>query len=236
MSDPGWRTEIIVYGYSVLPAVFSAIDVDAIVAALESAFRNDAGSTMRAADGSIYGARNLLQLCPMVRTIWTQPPLPEILTDVLGPHFGLVRVLYFDKPPEQSWALPWHKDFAIAVKDNRPPSEQFKRPTTKMGVPHVEAPEWLLEQMVTLRLHLDDITDENGPLKVVPGSHRGDEKQSFVTILGPRGDVLMMRPLLSHCSNRSKEGTSRHRRILHFEFAGVEELPDGYEWQDFIGS
>jgi ectoine hydroxylase-related dioxygenase (phytanoyl-CoA dioxygenase family) len=153
---------------------------------------------------------------------------------VLGPSFGLVRVLFFDKPPENSWALPWHKDMAIAVKNNALPSEHFTHPTRKIGVPHVEAPEWLLERMLTLRLHLDDMMEENGPLKVLPASHRGTADGQPFTVLGRRGDVLLMRPLLSHCSNRSKEGTTQHRRILHFEFAGVAELPDGYAWHDFV--
>jgi ectoine hydroxylase-related dioxygenase (phytanoyl-CoA dioxygenase family) len=38
-------------------------------------------------------------------------------------------------------------------------------------VPHVEAPEEVLREMVTAGIHLDEVTDENGPLKVVPGSH-----------------------------------------------------------------
>lgn len=222
-------------GFVVIPAVFSAGQIDTIRAALADAFEKDAnGSTMRSSDGSVYGARNLMQLWPGVTDAWRQPPLPALLHEALGSRFGLVRVLYFDKPPEQSWALPWHKDFAIAVKNNRLTSAHFARPTTKIGVPHVEAPTWLLEQMLTLRLHLDDMTDENGPLKVLPGSHRGDESQPPVTIFGGRGDVLAMRPLLSHCSNRSKDGTTLHRRILHFEFSGVAELPDGYEWHDVV--
>ena len=222
-------------GFVVIPAVFSAEQIDTILAELADAFANDAnGSTLRSADGTIYGARNLMQLWPAVADTWGQPPLLQLLSELLGPDFGLVRVLYFDKPPEQSWALPWHKDMAIAVKDNRLASSHFSHPTKKIGVPHVEAPEWLLEQMLTLRLHLDDITDENGPLKVVPGSHRGSEERPPVTVLGERGDVLLMRPLLSHCSNRSMEGTTRHRRILHFEFSGVEALPDGYAWHDYV--
>src|SRR5262249_46939672 len=159
--------------------------VDAILDELMSAFAGDAdGSTLRAADGSIYGARNLLRLWPAVVDAWKQAPLPTLLQDMLGPRFGLVRVLYFDKPPEQSWALPWQKDRTIAGGNNRLPSPQFSKPTMKVGVPHVEAPRWLLQQMLTLRLHLDDMTDENGPLRVVPGSHRGDESRPPVTILG----------------------------------------------------
>jgi len=49
-----------------------------------------------------------------------------------------------------------------------------------------------------------------------------------------RGDVLLMRPLLSHCSGHSRDGTTRHRRILHFEFSPVRDLPDGYEWHTYL--
>src|SRR5204863_725662 len=96
-----------------------------------------------------------------------------------------------------------------------------------------------LKKMLTLRLHLDDMTEENGPLKVMPGSHHSGKAMISgdgvpTSMLGCRGDVLLMRPLVSHCSNKADEETRRHRRILHYEFAGVEELPDGYVWHDFI--
>lgn len=222
------------HGYQVAHHVFTDAEVDRILAELDVAFTEEAtGSTLRTDSGHIYGARNLLRLWPDVSTVWCKAPLPERVTELLGERFGLVRVLYFDKPPEQSWALPWHKDLTIAVKNNRLPSDQFRKPTFKAGVPHVEAPRWLLERMLTMRLHLDDMTDENGPLKVIPGSHRGMESAAPVTILGRRGDVLLMRPLVSHCSNKSHPDTRRRRRVLHFEFSGVEQLPDGYEWHDF---
>src|SRR5437660_856638 len=54
------------------------------------------------------------------------------------------------------------------------------------------------------------------------------------TILARQGDVLLMRPLLAHCSNRSRQGTRQHRRVLHLEFAASPTLPDGYTWHDFV--
>src|SRR5262249_49918266 len=150
MINTQWLRDLGEDGFCVLPSVYAPAQIDAIVGELESAFQSDAnGSTLRGADGSIYGARNLLQLCPTIAALWAQPPLPRVLANVLGASFGLVRVLYFDKPPRQSWALPWHKDMTIAVRNNGLPSEQFARPTMKIGVPHVEAPRWLLEQMLT---------------------------------------------------------------------------------------
>jgi ectoine hydroxylase-related dioxygenase (phytanoyl-CoA dioxygenase family) len=91
--------------------------------------------------------------------------------------------------------------------------------------------------MLTLRIHLDEVTDENGPLKVIPGTHRQPDPgkdTAPVSIHAAIGDVLAMRPLLSHSSGASLPGTTRHRRILHLEFAADRILPDGYQWRHFI--
>ena len=168
--------------------------------------------------------------------------MPETLAAILGPQFGLVRGLFFDKPPDRNWALPWHRDLTIAVRDNRLPSRLFGKPTVKAGVPHVEASRELLDQMLTMRIHLDDVTEQNGPLQVIPGSQRGEnglplrEREAVGrSILANRGDVLLMRPRLLHRSNHSHPDSRRHRRILHLEFAAEVELPDGFAWHTFVG-
>lgn len=227
-------------GFDLVRGAFTDAECDRLLAEWESACASNAAGVMRNAAGEVYGARNIVELWPGVVRIMHQRGLIASLKGVLGAEFGLVRVLYFDKPPGDSWALPWHKDVAIAVKDNRLQSTEFERPTVKYGVPHVEAPTWLLDKMLTARLHLDEVTDENGPLKVLPGSHLGGKESSpggdAVKILCDRGDVLLMRPLLAHCSGHSAADTARHRRILHLEFSPVRELPDGYEWHTFIAN
>jgi ectoine hydroxylase-related dioxygenase (phytanoyl-CoA dioxygenase family) len=150
----------------------------------------------------------------------------------------VVRVLYFDKPPGHSWALPWHKDYSLAVTAHGR-TGAFTKPTVKAGVPHVVAPKALLDRMLTVRIHLDDMTPENGPLRVIPGSHRAyqqkdDPPRAAVTLYSSAGAVLLMRPLITHASGHSKTGAQRHRRILHLECAADRELPDGYAWKWFV--
>ncbi len=180
-------------------------------------------------------ARETSQLFGRIRLLYGGADGWKACCAVLGPRFGLVRVLFFDKPPEQTWALPWHRDLTIAVCNNRLPSTCFRKPTCKAGVPHIQAPRAILEAMLTLRVHLDEVTAENGPLRVVPGSHvDGCEQRAPATILAGAGDVLAMRPLLLHSSNRSHPETRRHRRVLHLEFAASPELPGGFAWHEFI--
>jgi ectoine hydroxylase-related dioxygenase (phytanoyl-CoA dioxygenase family) len=227
-------------GFAIMRSVYSAELCRQIAAELEAALAacKDEATALKRQNGAIYGARNLLRVFPAAAVIWRREPLVELLSEVLGSDFGLVRGLYFDKPPRGNWSLPWHQDLTIAVKDHSLPSERFRRPTIKAGVPHVEAPDELLKQMLTLRIHLDDATEENGPLQVLPGTHvgRGTEVpfRPPVTIFAAAGDVLAIRPLLSHSSAASREGTDRHRRVIHLEFAASRKLPDSFEWQDFL--
>jgi ectoine hydroxylase-related dioxygenase (phytanoyl-CoA dioxygenase family) len=146
--------------------------------------------------------------------------------------------LYFDKPPGSDWALPWHRDLTIAVRRHGS-SERFRKPTRKAGVPHVEAPPEILAGMVTARIHLDSMQDDNGPLRVIPGSHvlpaldqAGDGAE--LTLRCQAGDVLLMRPLLLHASLHCAPDYQGHRRVVHLEFAASPELPDDYEWDSFL--
>ncbi len=239
--DATWQAQIEREGYAILQGVFSDEDCDSLIDRLSEAIDRPADTeAIRSRQGSVYAARNVLALLPAVQSLWQRAPLENLLNSVLGSGFGLVRGLYFDKPPERSWSLPWHKDRTIAVVRNDLPSTHFTNPTRKAGVHHVIAPNWLLESMLTLRIHLDAVTVENGPLVVMPGSHHENDGENrhltSQTIFTGRGDVLAMRPLLSHSSLNSTPGTTMHRRTLHLEFAAGCPLPDGYQWHDFLGA
>ena len=227
-------------GFFLLPRGIETTMVERLLAIFACEFVVDSQSVRaRSSKGHVYAARNLIESIPEVTSVWQTEPMLGLLREVLGDGFGIVRALFFDKPPERTWSLPWHKDTSISVKDNSAASPSFSRPTVKAGVPHVIASDDLLRQMLTLRVHLDEVTDENGPLRVIPGSHVTSESEGLgldhaVTIYANAGDVLAMRPLISHSSGASIAGTIRHRRILHLEFAANEKLPDGYQWHDYV--
>ena len=93
-----------------------------------------------------------------------------------------------------------------------------------------------MAQVVALRLHLDDSRADNGPLRVLPGTHtHGLLTESDIARLTtegppvdctvPAGGVVAMRPLIIHAS--SKAESDLPRRVLHIEYARSLDLGDG---------
>ncbi|WP_395731340.1 phytanoyl-CoA dioxygenase family protein [Prosthecobacter sp.] len=165
------------------------------------------------------------------------------LAELVRPHLSCgpmpVRGIYFDKRPETNWLVAWHQDLTLALKEQVEVTG-FGPWSVKEGVPHVQPPMQLLEQMLTARLHLDDTDSSNGALRVLSGTHRLGrlsaeaiqscrETHEEVLCEAKAGDVLLMRPLLLHASSRSS--SAGRRRVLHIEFAGFP-LPAPLEWHE----
>jgi ectoine hydroxylase-related dioxygenase (phytanoyl-CoA dioxygenase family) len=126
----------------------------------------------------------------------------SLVEPFLGGAAFPVRGILFDKIPGANWKVPWHQDLTIAVSQ-RIETDGFGPWSVKADVLHVQSPVHILENMLTLRLHLDDCGESNGPLKVLPGSHRSGRlseqsieearrSQSPIVCTTPAGGVLLM--------------------------------------------
>jgi ectoine hydroxylase-related dioxygenase (phytanoyl-CoA dioxygenase family) len=159
------------------------------------------------------------------------------LAEALGPDAFAVWAILFDKHPGANWKVVWHQDLTIAV-DRTADVPGYGPWSVKAGIPHVQPPVRVLEQMVAVRIHLDPCGLENGPVRVIPGSHCAGRlsgtqidalrhQAAEVNCVVGRGGILVMRPLLLHASAPAQRAT--HRRVVHIEFAACE-LDRGVEW------
>lgn len=224
-------------GYAFFEGVFSHSEVDDLAATIGRGLEAG-GDAVRSRAGVPYAARNALDICPEISQLWRHPLLVAVVTKVLGNEAGLVRALYLNKPPGDSWAVPWHKDVIVPVSPGETESTVFSTPTDRAGVPHAEAPLSVLRNMLTLRIHLDDNTDENGSLRVLSGSHKSGKELTIdgfpaFPVYAQAGDVLVLRPLLAHKSGHAREGSDAQRRVLQLQFSASSELPDNFRWVNF---
>ena len=79
----------------------------------------------------------------------------------------MVRGIYFDKRVDANWKVAWHQDLSIAVKA-KAKIEGYGPWSVKAGITHVQPPVSVLEQMLTVRLHLDDTDETNGHYVLSP--------------------------------------------------------------------
>jgi len=141
----------------------------------------------------------------------------------------------FNKSGDINWLVIWHQDTALPLA-KRFQKEGWGPWSKKAGVSYAHAPTEVLSEVVALRVHLDNSTSENGPLKVIPQSHKlgvlsEDEilkhakRSSPTECLAPKGSVMAMRPLLIHAS--SKASSNAPRRVLHIEYTSSLDIEEG---------
>jgi Phytanoyl-CoA dioxygenase (PhyH) len=221
-----------IHGFAIIENVLSHQLITELSTALAQLSDTDSARKR----GATFAIRNLLEL-PKIAQLANSAPVQTLVKAVLGDHFIPVRGILFDKIPDANWTVPWHQDVTIAVQE-KIEVEGFGPWSVKAGVLHVQPPPSILENMVSVRLHLDPCSEANGALRVIPGSHvhgRIPENEIAAFREGSaecvcavnQGGALLMRPLLLHASSPSK--VPGHRRVIHLDFAS-SPLPGGLYW------
>lgn len=204
------------HGYAIVLQVIIAEDIRRLLSHLEQL----TSQRTRA------GVRHLLSN-PTVAEFAADRRMLGIAQSALGSDAFPFKATLFDKSPDSNWLITWHQDTALPLHEKQP-TPGWGPWSTKESIIYAHAPASALERVVALRLHLDDSDHENGPLRVIPGSHRRGvlSDQQVETIVGnvehvtcpiKQGGVIVMRPLIIHASSKSQ--SDKPRRVLHIEYA-----------------
>jgi len=210
-------------GIQIEEQVLSARECDRLVAQLTaSASSGRAGTRHLMSNNAVQELANDQRVLRIAQAALGGPALP-------------FRATLFAKSGAANWLIPWHQDTALPLATSFSDAE-WASWSQKAGIRYAHAPAWALSRVVALRIHLDASNIDNGPLRVVPGSHLAGvltdqsvsdrvKKQNHATCLIPREGVLAMRPLLIHAS--SKAACDAPRRVLHIEYADSLDLRPG---------
>jgi ectoine hydroxylase-related dioxygenase (phytanoyl-CoA dioxygenase family) len=221
MKDPNPLAALKRQGFRILPDIFSAAFVDRAL-----------GEISRCAPRpSRAGVRHALGVEP-VMGMARCPQLLALVSRALGPASFPFRATLFEKTLASNWLVVWHQDTALPVGERRE-IPGWGPWSVKQGIPYAHAPASVLEQVLALRIHFDESTPDNGPLRVLPGTHdRGILSDDAIHDLStsvpavecvvPKGGVVAMHPLVVHSSSKSRNGTPR--RVLHIEYAASESI------------
>jgi len=219
-----WLELIRKQGYAIIPDILESNEVNRL---LDEFSRADLPR-------SRAGLRHAMKVAA-VAAVAHDARLIGIAREALGAEAFPFRATLFDKTPSANWLVVWHQDTALPLQ-GRHEFPGWGPWSVKDGVNYAHAPASTLSQVLALRVHLDDSTAENGPLRVLPGTHTlgvlTDEalhdlstKIAAVECLASQGGVLAMRPLIVHASSKSQSEIPR--RVLHIEYAESARIADG---------
>lgn len=216
-----WHETIDEDGFAILPGLFSHESLDRLLQEVNKL------SPRR----SRAGVRHALRLAPIAE-LARGSQLINLARQVLGPEAFPFRATLFEKSPKANWLVVWHQDTALPLR-SRLEVAGWGPWSVKEGIQYAHAPTNALNEVVALRVSFDDSTIENGPLRVLPRTHKlgvlsDDCVHELAThavpldCIVPKGGIVIMRPLLIHASSKSHSETPR--RVLHIEYAASDSI------------
>ena len=221
-------------GYAVIAAVYSQSELLKIAEEID---RFSATNPEFQQERELFAIRRIMEEIPSLRQLIFTPALIRIIDEFAEKGSFLTKSIYFDKPPGSNWFVAWHQDISISV-DARRDVLGYAQWMAKSGVIGVVPPLSILENTLTVRIHLDNTDAFNGALKILRGSHHLGivrketvdwDQMEEVTCKVPAGGVMLMRPLTMHASRRAQSGTQR--RVIHLEFCN-QDLDGGIQWAE----
>jgi ectoine hydroxylase-related dioxygenase (phytanoyl-CoA dioxygenase family) len=149
------------------------------------------------------------------------PQLVEAVAALIGPNVKLHHSKINSKLPGTATAVKWHQDFPFTPHSN--------------------------DDLITALLMIDEVTEENGPLEIWPGTHRGpihdlwrgdrftgavDEEfartcqANAIRCVGPAGSVCLMHTRLLHGSAPNRSASPRTLFIAVYAAEDARPLGD----------
>ncbi|MCE4067525.1 phytanoyl-CoA dioxygenase family protein [Chryseobacterium gleum] len=228
------KSHILEYGFAVINNVFSKQELEEIDTVLQSI---DTSKENFRKSEDLFAIRQFLKEVPEIKDLIFNENIRKVVKEIFGEKYFVVKSIYFDKPETSNWYVAYHQDLTISV-DKKLELPGFGPWTTKQNQFAVQPPVNVLENIYTIRIHLDDTDENNGALKVVPKSHAKGiyrpetidwtvETEEICNV--EKGGIMLMKPLTLHGSNRTTNG--KKRRVIHIEFSDTE-LPEVLQWSE----
>jgi ectoine hydroxylase-related dioxygenase (phytanoyl-CoA dioxygenase family) len=228
------KNNILENGFTIFRDIFSEDEIENIIEVIQNI--DTSKETFRKSE-DLFAIRQFLKEIPEINELIFNDKIKAVIKEIFGEKYFVVKSIYFDKPEKSNWYVAYHQDLTISV-DRKLPLENFGPWTTKQNQFAVQPPLNILENIFTIRIHLDNTNENNGALKVVPRSHAKGiyrpetidwnmETEEICSV--EKGGIMIMKPLLLHGSNRTTNGNKR--RVIHIEFSDME-LPEELNWAE----
>lgn len=222
-------------GHGIIENIYTESEIAEILLEIE---KNEKANANFRKSQDVFAIRQVLKEIPKLKNLIFNKDLKKVIHKIGGTDYFLVKSIYFDKPETSNWVVPYHQDLTIALEE-KIETENYVNWTSKHNQVSVQPPLSILENIFTIRIHLDDTTKYNGAVKIISSSHKNGiilmnssvlDKKEEVECEVPKGGIMLMKPLTLHAS--SKTTNNKRRRVIHIEFSN-QTLPNNLKWSEY---
>ncbi len=228
------KSELEINGFTTFDNIYSNDEVENILSTISQI--DSSKETFRKSN-DLFAIRQFLKEIPTIVNLVFNNNLKSIIENMFGQDYFIVKSIYFDKPETSNWYVSYHQDLTISV-DKKLLIDGYGPWTVKQNQFAVQPPLEILENIFTVRIHLDETDENNGALRVIPGSHLKQiyrpetidwnlEKEQICNV--QKGGMMIMKPLILHSSNRTTN--HKKRRVIHIEFSN-KDLSETLNWAE----
>lgn len=222
-------------GFYVINDVYSKVEVNQLIKFIDNL---DKSNPLFSKTNDMFAIRQFVKEFPKCKKLIFNEKLLNVIEKIGGNDYFITKSIFFDKPESSNWFVSYHQDLTISV-DKKESIYGFSNWTKKHNQFAVQPPIEFLENIFTIRIHLDETDENNGALKVIEKSHLKGvfrpetinwniEKESICNVKS--GGIMLMKPLLLHSS--SKTNNKKRRRVIHIEFCN-KKLPNSLNWSEY---
>lgn len=221
-------------GFTIIKNIYSDPEIEQILLTIDQADKTN--ETFRKSS-DLFAIRQFLKEIPATTNLVFNNNLKSIVRQILGNNYFVIKSIYFDKPENSNWFVSYHQDLTISV-NKKVELENFGSWTSKQNQFAVQPPLDIMENIYSIRIHLDDTDENNGALRVIPKSHLKKiyrpetidwTTETEITCNVSKGGIMIMKPLILHSSSRTTN--NQKRRVIHIEFSN-QELPKELKWAE----
>ena len=207
-------------GYVMMDDAVSAtdlVDLQASIASWVEESRNHAGPFGTTMDGrarfdvqpghsaeqpALRRVASPQEVCDVHLRIMRDSPLVDAAAQLVGPNLVVNNVKTNCKQPGSNTVVKFHQDFAYEAHSN--------------------------DDMLAVLLFVDDVTPDNGPLEVIPGTHRGpvfEHWQNGVFTGTVIDEDLAHLGKPAACYGTAGSACLMHTRLVHGSAPNLTEVP-----------
>ncbi len=177
---------------------------------------------------ALFEIESVLSILPDLNPFLINLNLKKVI-ESLGRDYSLMRSTFYDNRISKPESIVWQQRNRISLRE-KTETKGYSDWKSEDGGFSAVLPDQILQDLVVVRIHIDDSDENNGGLKIFKGSHSQILDEAAIKVISENGlpsnceilsgGIQIIKPLLLQSEFERK--TSKKNRIVELVFSSID--------------